>query len=81
MAEQNVIEPVCSLLKHRDVSIIFNVLNVLNNILNMSNNELVVKTRIELCKGLQRIQALETHSTETIRNLSSNILILCDCVL
>ena len=69
------------------MSIISYSLNVLNNILNIGhtlslffcvNKDVIVCSivdEIELCEGLQqRIQELERHSAENIRELVSNIL-------
>ncbi|VDO98176.1 unnamed protein product [Soboliphyme baturini] len=75
MVQQGVIPPFCQLLGVSDTQVVHVVLDGLNNILKMAENESEQICRlIEECKGLDKIELLQTHENESIYRFAYDII-------
>ncbi|XP_077864254.1 importin subunit alpha-3-like [Saccoglossus kowalevskii] len=73
--EQHVIEPFCSLLTVKDTQVVQVVLDGINNILKMAgDNAQFIANMIEMCGGLDKIEAAQNHENEEIYKLAYEII-------
>ncbi|XP_022647433.1 importin subunit alpha-4-like [Varroa jacobsoni] len=77
LVQQNVVNPLCTLLMAHDQQVLQVCLDALNNLLKMaqqSTNDLGVARQIEECGGLDRIEALQNSENEEIYKLAYDVI-------
>jgi len=75
VVEMGVLPPFCNLLSVKDAQVVNVVLDGINNILKMAGDDVdMICQIIEECKGLDKIEELQSHENEEIYNLSFQII-------
>ncbi|XP_077987798.1 importin subunit alpha-4-like isoform X2 [Glandiceps talaboti] len=73
--EQHVLEPFCNLLIVKDMQVVQVVLDGINNILKMAGeNAQYIANMIEMCNGLDKIEAAQNHENVEIYKLAYEII-------